>query len=54
VEWDAPRCAAAEFVGVFALVFVGAGSIAVSPVADTGLVGIALAHGLVIPWSVVY
>jgi glycerol uptake facilitator-like aquaporin len=54
VGWDAPRRAAAEFVGVFALVFVGAGSIAVSPVADTGLVGIALAHGLVIPWSVVY
>ena len=48
VEWDAPRRAAAEFVGTFALVFVGAGSIAVSPLVDTGLVGIALAHGLVI------
>ncbi|HVM17522.1 MAG TPA: MIP family channel protein [Gaiellaceae bacterium] len=48
MEWDPFRRAVAEFVGTFALVFVGAGSIAVSPVADTGLVGIALAHGLVI------
>jgi aquaporin TIP len=36
--------AVAEFVGTFALVFIGVGSI----VADAGLVGIALAHGLVI------
>ncbi len=38
--------AAAEFVGTFALVFVGAGSIIVS--GQSGLVGIALAHGLAI------
>lgn len=48
MEWDGFRRAAAEFVGTFTLVFVGAGSIAVSPVADTGLVGVALAHGLAI------
>ncbi|MDQ3865512.1 MAG: aquaporin [Actinomycetota bacterium] len=41
-EW--PQRAVAEFVGAFALVFVGAGSIAVAD----GLVGVALAHGLVI------
>ena len=34
----------AEFIGAFALVFIGAGSIAVG----AGLVGVALAHGLVI------
>jgi aquaporin Z len=34
----------AEFVGTFALIFIGVGSI----VAEAGLVGIALAHGLVI------
>lgn len=33
-----------EFIGTFALIFVGVGAIA----ADAGLVGIALAHGLVI------
>ena len=48
MEQDALRRGAAEFVGTFALVFVGAGSVAVSPVAETGLVGVALAHGLVI------
>jgi aquaporin Z len=36
--------AGAEFVGTFALIFIGVGSI----VAEAGLVGIALAHGLVI------
>ncbi|MDQ3858175.1 MAG: aquaporin [Actinomycetota bacterium] len=41
-EW--PQRGVAEFVGAFALVFVGAGSIAVAD----GLVGIAFAHGLVI------
>ena len=35
----------AEAIGAFALVFIGAGSIAV---VDGGLVGVALAHGLVI------
>jgi aquaporin Z len=41
---DALRRSFAEFVGAFALTFVGAGSI----VAGAGIVGIALAHGLVI------
>ena len=44
VEREWPQRAVAELVGAFALVFVGAGSIAVAD----GLVGIALAHGLVI------
>ena len=43
---DTGRRAAAEFVGTFALVFVGAGSIVV--ISQAGLVGVALAHGLVI------
>jgi MIP family channel proteins len=39
----------AEFVGAFALVFVGAGSIATAAgIGDPSLIGIALAHGLVI------
>jgi MIP family channel proteins len=41
---DYVRRAASEFVGAFALTFVGVGSIA----AGGGLVGVALAHGLVI------
>jgi hypothetical protein len=41
VEQDALRRGAAEFVGTFALVFVGAGSVAVSPVAETGLAALA-------------
>ncbi len=44
VEREWPQRGVAEFVGAFALVFVGAGSIAVAD----GLVGIAFAHGLVI------
>lgn len=42
--------AVAEFIGTFALIFVGAGSVVVLAGlgADAGLVGIALAHGLVI------
>ncbi len=44
MDADAGRRAVAEFVGTFALIFVGAGSIAVG----AGLVGVALAHGLVI------
>ena len=43
-EHDPLRRGVAEFVGVFALVFVGIGSI----VSNTGLVGVALAHGLAI------
>jgi len=45
---DAGERAFAEFVGAFALIFVGAGSIAVAGTAGGGLVGIAFAHGLVI------
>ena len=46
MDRHAPRRAAAEFVGTFALVFVGAGSIQVA--SASGLVGVALAHGLTI------
>jgi aquaporin Z len=46
VEYDAVRRAVAEFVGTFALIFVGMAAIAVS--GQSGLVGVALAHGLVI------
>ena len=46
---DALRRGAAEFVGAFALVFVGAGAIlAAGPTAEPGIVGIALAYGLVV------
>jgi aquaporin TIP len=46
---DAFRRGAAEFIGAFALVFVGAGAVlAAGPTAEPGVVGIALAHGLVI------
>jgi len=39
----------AEFVGAFALIFVGAGSIATAAaIGDPSLIGVALAHGLVI------
>ena len=46
VEGDFARRGVAEFVGSFALTFVGAGAIAVTAGGD--LVAIALAHGLVI------
>jgi aquaporin Z len=46
MESDAVRRFAAEFVGAFALIFVGVGSIMVST--QSGLVGVALAHGLAI------
>ena len=42
------KAAVAEFVATFALVFIGAGAVIVSFGADVGLVGIALAHGLVL------
>jgi len=48
VERDWGQRAAAELVGAFALVFVGAGSVAVVAQTDGGLVAVALAHGLVI------
>ena len=44
MEFDPVRRGVAEFVGTFALIFVGAGSIAVG----AGLTGAAFAHGLVI------
>jgi aquaporin Z len=46
MEYDSVRRGVAEFVGSFALTFVGAGAIAVTAGGD--LVAIALAHGLVI------
>jgi MIP family channel proteins len=49
VNGDPGRRAVAEFVGTFALVFVGTGSIAASTaVQEHSLVGVALAHGLAI------
>ena len=46
---DALRRGAAELIGAFALVFVGAGAtLATGPSAEPGIVAIALAHGLVI------
>jgi aquaporin TIP len=49
VEGDSLRRGVAEFVGTFALVFVGAGSIATAgEIGDPSLIGVALAHGLVI------
>ncbi len=45
---DALERGIAELIGAFALVFVGAGSIAVAAATNGGLVSIALAHGLVI------
>ncbi|MGH3071456.1 MAG: MIP family channel protein [Gaiellaceae bacterium] len=45
MEYDALRRAVAEFVGTFTLIFVGVGSIVF---ANSGLVGVALAHGLAI------
>jgi aquaporin Z len=44
VEYDPLRRGLAEFVGAFALVFVGIGAI----VNGSGLIGVALAHGLAI------
>jgi aquaporin TIP len=50
MEGDAVRRAVAEFVGTFALIFVGAGSImtAAGPADQSPLLAAALAHGLVI------
>ena len=44
MEGDVFRRSAAEFVGAFALTFIGAGAI----MTGSGLVGVAFAHGLVI------
>ena len=46
MEYDPLRRGVAEFVGAFALIFVGMGSIVFAP--DSGLVAVALAHGLAI------
>ena len=46
MEYDALRRAVAEFIGTFALIFVGVGSIVFAQ--SSGLVGVALAHGLTI------
>jgi aquaporin TIP len=46
VDYDPLRRGVAELIGTFALVFVGMGSIVFA--ADSGLVGVALAHGLTI------
>jgi aquaporin Z len=46
VEADAYRRLAAEFVGTFTLVFIGAGAVLLA--GNNGLVGIAFAHGLAI------
>jgi MIP family channel proteins len=46
---DAFRRGAAEFVGAFALVFIGAGAVlAAGPSGEPGVVGVALANGLAI------
>lgn len=39
---------ASEFIGTFALIFIGAGAI----ISDVGIVGVALAHGLVLSISI--
>jgi MIP family channel proteins len=46
MRWDVPGKAVAEFVGAFALIFAGAGSIIAT--GGNNLVAIALAHGLAI------
>jgi aquaporin TIP len=46
VEYDPLRRGIAELVGAFALIFFGMGSIVFAP--DSGLVAVALAHGLAI------
>jgi MIP family channel proteins len=38
----------AEFIATLALIFVGAGAVVMTAIADGGLVGVALAHGLVL------
>jgi aquaporin Z len=48
VQVDLLRRSFAEFVGAFALTFIGAGAIMVSGAQGAGLITVALAHGLVI------
>jgi MIP family channel proteins len=42
------KAAVAEFVGTFALIFVGAGAVITASAGNLDLVGVALAHGLVL------
>ena len=42
------KAAVAELVGTFALVFVGAGAVITASTGNLDLVGVALAHGLVL------
>ena len=42
------KAAVAEFIGTFALIFVGAGAVIVASSGQLDLVGVALAHGLVL------
>ncbi len=42
------KAAVAEFVATFAVIFIGAGSVIMSGSSGSGLLGIALAHGLVL------
>ena len=42
------KAAVAEFIGTFALIFVGAGAVIVSSSGQLDLLGVALAHGLVL------
>ena len=42
------KAAVAEFVATFALVFIGAGAVITSSAGNLDLVGVALAHGLVL------
>lgn len=42
------KAAVAEFVATFGLIFIGAGSVIVAGPSGSGLVGVALAHGLVL------
>lgn len=48
MEESTLKAAVAEFVATFALIFVGAGSVVMAGPSGSGLVGVALAHGLVL------
>jgi glycerol uptake facilitator-like aquaporin len=45
---DAYRHFVAEFIGIFALVFVGGAAIMSAPTVGSGLMGVAVAHGLIL------
>lgn len=48
MEGSTLKAAVAEFIATFALIFVGAGSVIMAGPSGSGLVGVALAHGLVL------